>query len=112
MKKFNVGTIKMNMETNGFPKGLILKRPLTTRESRHILYKYLGININTIDDCYDNEEYKEYNKQLTTDVNKWLTGDIDDDAIMDYAYDCADDPIGIMNIIPIIGYLKKKNIID
>lgn len=34
MKKYNLGTVKVEMEANGFPKGLILKRELTIRECR------------------------------------------------------------------------------
>ena len=44
-------------------------------------------------------------------VNAWLRGDTDDSAIMEFAFDCSDDPIGIMNLIPIICYLQKKGII-
>lgn len=32
MKKFNVGIIKMIMESNGFPKGLILNNLLFKKE--------------------------------------------------------------------------------
>ena len=34
MRKFNLGTIKVEMNNNGFPKGLILKRDLTLRECK------------------------------------------------------------------------------
>lgn len=112
MKKYNIGSVKLNLETNGFPKGLILNRDLTVKESRYIMYNLLGININTIDDCYGRDEYKEYNIDLSNSVNSWLRGDIDDENLMEYAGDCADEPIGIMNLIPIVSYLKKKNIID
>ena len=112
MKKFNVGTIKMNMETNGFPKGLVLNRELTLRECRYIMTELLGIDIQTRD-CYEfSEDYKDYNTELCKDVNAWLRGDCYEDMIMEYAYDCSDEPIGMMNLIPIIVYLKKKNIIS
>ncbi len=112
IKNYNLGKIKVNMETNGFPKGLILNRDLSIRECRHIMYSLLGININTKEDMYDAEEYRDYNNILKDDVNKWLAGNLDDSRIMEYAYDCADEPIGIMNLITILSYLKKKNIID
>lgn len=112
MKKFDLGTIKVNMETNGFIKGLILKRELTTRECRYLLYNLLGIVISKKEDCYDAEEYKEYNQNLVLVVNKWLSGDCDDNAFMELAGDCADEHIGVFNLIPIIAYLKKKGIID
>ena len=112
MKNYNIGKVKINMETNGFPKGLILNRELTIRECRYILNTLLGINICTKEDMYDTEEYNEYNIELQENVNKWLVGDRDDSTIMSYAYDCSDEPIGIMNLIPILVYLKKKNVID
>lgn len=112
MKIYNVGKVKINLEKNGFPKGLILKRDLSARECRHIMKTLLGIEINTREDVYDDEEYKDYNDELKETVNKWLIGEVDDSNIMEYAYDCSDEPIGIMNLIPIIQYLKKKKIID
>ena len=30
-KKFNIGTVKLEMQDNGFPKGLVLKRNLNVR---------------------------------------------------------------------------------
>lgn len=110
-KNFNIGTVKMTMESNGFPKGLILKRDLTVRECKHILGNLLGIELSTREDCYDNEEYQDKMDEYRDTVNAWLRGDADDSAIMEFAFDCSDDPIGIMNLIPIICYLKKKGII-
>jgi len=113
MKKYNLGTVKLEMESNGFPKGFILKRDLVTKEARYIMNTLLGINLNTLDDdCYDREEYKEYNISITNSVNSWLKGNIDDESLMEYACDCSDEQLGIMKLIPIIQYLKKKNIID
>lgn len=112
MKKYNIGTIKLELESNGFPKGLILNRNLTVKESRYIMRNLLGIDINTLDEYDDRDEYKEYNDELTNCINSWLKGDVDDDSVMEYAFDCSDESIGIMNLIPIICYLKKKNIID
>lgn len=112
MKKFNLGTIKMDMENNGFPKGIILNRKVTVREARYIMFNLLGINIWVREDCETDEEYKEYNKELTSVVNSWLIGEYDDNILMDYASDCSDEQLGLMNMIPILCYLKKKNIID
>ena len=100
------------MHQNGFPKGLSLKRKLTIRESKHIMRNLLGIDLND-KDCFDStEEYLQYNNDVCTTVNDWLIGNCDDDSIMEYAQDCSDEPIGIMNLIPIINYLKKIDIID
>lgn len=43
MKKYNIGVVKMTMETNGFPKGFILKRKPTIREAMYILENLLLI---------------------------------------------------------------------
>ena len=111
-KKFNVGTVMMELQNGDtVPKGLVLKRELTIRECRHIMRNLLMININSEKDCYDSEEYKEYNSELKTVVNDWLHGDRDDYSIKKYAYDCSDESIGMMNMVPILMYLKKREII-
>ena len=102
----------MELQKDGtVPKGLVLKRELNIRECRHIMKNLLMIDINTEEDCFDFKEYKEYNSELKKTVNDWLRGDADDYNIMEYAYDCSDEPIGIMNLIPIIIYLKKREVI-
>ena len=111
-KKFNVGTVVMKMQDDDcIPKGLVLKRELTIRECCHIMRDLLMININSEKDCYDSEEYKEYNSELKTVVNDWLRGDVDDHNIMKCAYNCSDESIGMMNMVPILMYLKKREII-
>ena len=110
-KRFNIGTVKLSMEANGFPKGLILKRDLTLHECKYILRNLLGIELFTHKDCYDNEEYQDKMSEYRDTVNAWLRGNADDSAIMEFAFDCSDDPIGTMNLIPIMCYLKKKGII-
>lgn len=71
----------------------------------------LRIDIQTLEDMDDTEEYKDYNNSLTDDVNKWLRGDLDDYAIMKYDYDCSYELIGIWNAFSIAEYLQKRNII-
>lgn len=111
MKRFNIGTVKMVMESNGFPKGLVLSRELTIRECRYIMRELLGIDIQD-SDCFEfSVDYKIYNDELCKDVNGWLRGECDERCIMEYAYDCSDEPLGMMNLLPIIMYLKRKNII-
>lgn len=112
MKKFNLGIVKTNLHSNGYVQGLVLNRDLTVKECRHIMLNILGIQIGTREDFDFVYDYTDYNKQLVEDVNNWLRGQRDDERIMEYAYDCSDDPIGMMNLIPIIAYLKKINIID
>ena len=111
-KKFNVGTVVMEIPKGDYiPKGLVLKRELTIREGRYIVGNLLMIGINSEEDCYDSEEYKEYNSELQKVVNDWLRGEAEDYSIMEYAYDCSDESIGVMNLIPILMYLKKREII-
>ena len=110
-KKFNIGSVKMEMHDNGFPKGLVLKRDLNVREAKHLMRKFLGIDVNGSEEFEDKEEYNEYNNDLTSDVNSWLKGEIEDRSLMEYAYDCAEDELGVFNIIPIIFWLQSKDII-
>ena len=112
MKKFNIGVVKMEMEANGRPKGFILKRDLTIKESKFIMGNLLGIDVLTKEDFEYAEEYKKYNEELKNTVQEWLSGDAEDSAIMEYVYYCMVESIGIMNLVPIIYYLKKKGIID
>ena len=49
--------------------------------------KFLGIDVNGADEFEDKEEYDEYNNSLTSDVNSWLKGEIEDQILMEYAYD-------------------------
>ncbi len=109
-KTFDIGKVKLIMEANGFPKGFILKRDLNIRECRYILYSLLGINIATKEDL-DNEEYQEQNDEYVQTVNAWLRGETDDSAIMEFAFDYSDEPLGLMNMLPIVAYLQKKDII-
>ena len=111
-KKFNVGTVVMEIPKGDYiPKGLVLKRELTIRECRYIMRNLLMIEINSEEDCYDSEEYKEYNSELQKVVNDWLRGEAEDYSIMEYAYHCSDQTIGVMTLIPILMYLKKREII-
>jgi len=112
-KKFDVGLIKMELQPNGFVKGLVLKRDLTIRECKHIMKNILGIDFFDRDCFEDQTEYKEFNENLVRDVNDWLKGEFDDTALMEeYAPDCSDEPIGVMCLVPVISYLKTKDIID
>lgn len=112
-KKFDVGLIKMELQPDGFVKGLVLKRDLTIRECKHIVKKCLGIDYFE-SDCFEEQcKYKEINEKLVCDVNAWLRGKIDDDALLeDYTPDCYYDSIGVMCFVPVILYLKKRGIID
>ena len=81
-KKFDIGTVKIEMHSNGFPKGLCIKRDATLRECKHIMKNLLGININNRDCFNELCEYKEFNENLVIDVNNWLRGDYEDHILM------------------------------
>lgn len=110
-KNFNLGKIRMSVHENGFVKGFVKKRELTFNECRHIVKNLLGIDLPTMEDYEYKDEYEDYRTDLIEKVNGWISGDVEDDTIMEFAWDCSDDPIGAMNIIPIAVYLKKKGII-
>jgi hypothetical protein len=107
----NLGKVKLVMYDNGFPKGFILKRRATLRECRYIMYELLGIVICNRNDFEYQEDYKDYNKKLCDDVDDWLEGNLDEDGIAQYAYDCADEQLGMHNMLIITSYLQKKGII-
>ena len=112
MKNYKMGSVKMMMEKNGFPKGLILKRELTLRECKYILDKLLGIDLLEREDFYDDEEYRDQMNNYKDTVNAWLKGDAADYSIAEFSYDYQFAQLGLMNMIPIVAYLKKKGIIE
>ena len=81
------------------------------RECRHILKNILCIELECAEDFDYREDYTDYNKELKETVNKWLVGDADDSIIMEYAYDCSDDDMGIWNAFKIAEYLQQREII-
>lgn len=110
-----VTTIKLEpikvLTPNGFSHGLATKRPVSTREVRHIMRNIFGIDINNRDCFESQEDYDEYNKELTQNFNDWLNGNADDESIMGYAYDCSDEQLGIFNAFKMAEYLQKRGII-
>lgn len=96
---------------NGFSHGLVTKRSVTTREAKHVMRNIFGIDIH-VRDCFENQkDYEEYNDELTQNFNDWLNGDADDQTIMDYAYDCSDESIGLFNAFKMAEYLQKRDVI-
>lgn len=110
-KVYDIGIIKLKMRSNGFPEGFLLQRQLNIRECKHIMKNLLGIEIMALEDFYDKEEYNEYNQEIVSKVNGWLEGKVDDDSIIEFAYDCSDEQLGLFNMIPIIKYLQKIQVI-
>lgn len=113
MKKITIiqlQSIKV-LTPNGFSHGLMTRRPASTREVRHIMRNIFGIDINDRDCFESQEEYNEYNNELTQDFNDWLNGDADDEIIMGYAYDCSNEQIGLFNAFKMAEYLQKRGVI-
>lgn len=96
---------------NGFSHGLVTKRSVSTREVRHIMRHIFGIDVNDRECFESKEDYDEYNNELTQNFNDWLNGDADDQTIMDYAFDCSDEPIGLFNAFKMAEYLQKKGVL-
>lgn len=96
---------------NGFSHGLVTKRPVTTREARYIMRNIFGIDVNDRECFESKEDYDKYNNGLTRNFNDWLNGDAYDKTIMNYAYDCSDEPIGLFNAFKMAEYLQKKGVI-
>lgn len=108
--KVNLNPIKV-LTPNGFSHGIVTKRPATAREVKYIMRNIFGIDVNDRDCFESKEDYDEYNNELTQNFNDWLNGDADDQTIMNYAYDCSDEPIGLFNTFKMAEYLQKKGII-
>ena len=111
MINIDLGKIKCIGTSQNRIDGLVLKRKVTIREVKYILANILGIELQTKDDFENLEEYQEQNQEYIRVVNDWLIGKADNTAIMEFAWD-RDEPIGIFNLISIIYYLKKKNVIE
>lgn len=111
-KIFNIGTVTTLLTLDNYPKGLVLKRELTIVECRYILKKILDINIYTREDVIDEEEYTEQNLEYQKVVNKWLRGECSSKNVDYFRVIWDDRKIDIIDLIPILAYLKKRKIID
>ena len=111
IKKIYLRPFKMEVgKCQGLP-GLVLKRDVTVREAKYIMGEILQFVLPTKDEC-DAWEYKEENAEIAKTLNEWLRGKIDDHQLMcDYAWDCSDEPLGALYIIPVIAYLQKRNVL-
>lgn len=110
MESYNLGIIKMT--TGKVGKGLVLKRELTTAECRYVLKKILDINIYTREDVVDEEEYIEQNLEYQKVVNKWLKRECSSKNVDYFRIIWDDRKIDIVDLIPILAYLKRRKIID
>lgn len=111
-KTFNIGTVTTSLTLDNYPKGLVLKRELTTAECRYILKKILDIDICTREDVINEEEYIEQNLEYQKIVNKWLRGECLSKNVDYFRVIWDDREINIIDLIPILAYLKRRKIID
>lgn len=108
-KTVSIGDINLHYDKHKVA-GFVLKRDATTEECRYIMSSIFSIVLDNAED-YDNvEEFKEYNKDVTDIVNSWLVGEVDDSFISDYT-DTYFFSVRIIDLIPLIIYLKKCDII-
>lgn len=107
---YNLGIVKMTTGESG--RGLILKRELTTAECRYVLKKILDINIYTREDVVDEEEYIKQNLEYQKVVNKWLKGECSSKNVDYFRIIWDDRKTDIVDLIPILAYLKRRKIID
>lgn len=115
METIKTTTVKLSpikvLTPNGFSHGLVTKRPATTREARYIMRNIFGIDVSNRECFESKEDYDKFNNGLTRNFNDWLNGDACDKTIMNYAYDCSDEPIGLFNAFKMADYLQKKGVI-
>lgn len=107
---YNIGKIKCRVLDKNVVEGFILKRDVTVREAKYILSTILGFYLQERDDFEDEDAYRFQNSIYANIVNQWLRGQVGDATIMEYAWGCRNS-IGIFNMIPLIKYLKSRNII-
>lgn len=113
MRTFNLPKVRITSYDNGFPKGFVLKREVTTKEAMHILNDILGIDTKAYKaECDDKEDWKKFVEDVTENINKWLIGDVDDSYILsEYVIETADEPFGVILCVPLLYYLDKIKVL-
>ena len=71
-KKFDIGTVKIEMQSNGFAKGLILKRDVSLRECKHIMKNILGFDYENMKKLTEGEDIHihDYHKSEVRELRK------------------------------------------
>ena len=113
-KNYKIGTVRITMETNGFPKGFVLKREPTIRESMYILQKILGFANDDYKDWFDDTiERQDYRKQCRFILTEFLKGDCDWTHLCNetQCYDYDEIGFPMASAFSMASYLKKKGII-
>lgn len=114
IKKYNVGIIELTTYSNGFPKGFIIKREPTVRETMYILQEILDFANDDYKDWFGDEiEVEGYQEQCQFILTEFLKGDCDWSCLCNetqcYYYDEMGFPIA--SVFPLVCYLKDKGII-
>lgn len=115
MKKYNIGVVKLAMMPNGFPKGFILKREPTVKETMHILQNILGFANKDYNTWFDDKlEIEDYRKQCKFILTEYLKGDCDWSVLCNetQCYDYDEIGLPMPSALPLVCYLKQKGIID
>lgn len=107
---YNLGIVKMTTGESG--RGLILKRELSLDECKYILSEIFGIKLYIREDFDDEEEYIEQNLEYQKIVNKWLKGECSSKNVDYFRIIWDDRKTDIVDLIPILAYLKRRKIID
>lgn len=107
---YNLRIVKMTTGESG--RGLILKRELSLDECKYILSEIFGIKLYTREDVVDEEEYIEQNLEYQKVVNKWLKGECSSKNVDYFRIIWDDRKTDIVDLIPILAYLKRRKIID
>lgn len=111
-KRFPVGNVPVTLNDNGHAKGLKLGRKLTAEECKVILRSVFGCSIYGYEDFESAAAFNDYNNHIAKDVNEWLTGNSHSMAFVEkYSGSFDEESVGPFCIIPIISYLRSKEII-
>lgn len=81
-------------------------------ECKYILSEIFGIKLYTREDFDDEEEYIEQNLEYQKVVNKWLKGECSSKNVDYFRIIWDDRKTDIVDLIPILAYLKRRKIID
>lgn len=114
MKTYKIGIVKMMMYTNGFPKGFVLKREPTIRETMYILQNILGFANEDYKEWFDDKiERQNYLKQCQFILTEYLKGECDYSVLCNETQCYNYDNIGFIlaPAFPLASYLQKKGII-
>lgn len=111
-RRFPLSSVIVKLNDNGHAKGMALRRKLTAEECRTILKSFFGCSIYGYEDFVSAAMFNDYNNSMAKDVNEWLSGSSQSMAFVEKYSDSFDEEaVSPFCIIPIISYLKSKEII-